>query len=83
MRIFSTLVPLCDSGFYLFFQCSPGPPRLPAQKGTSTSVCVLGGGFNNTARAVFHVGDEILAPVMAAAVLFPASVELRFCPISF
>lgn len=76
IAIFLALVPLCDSGFYLLF-------RLPAQKGTSTCVCVFGGGFNSTASAIFHGKNEILASVLAAAVLFPSSVELGFRPISF
>lgn len=37
-------------------------------------MCV-GGGFISTARTIFHGGGEILTSVMAAAVLFPTSVE--------
>lgn len=50
-------------------QSSAGPP------GCFHIHRCVGAGFNSTERAIFHVGDEILISLMAAAVLFPTSVE--------
>lgn len=68
------------SEFYLFLRVLLPPQAASTERHIHVWV---GGGFNSTERAIFHVGDEILASAMAAAVLFLTSVEVGFCPISF